>query len=119
MDEFGGTAGLVTLEDILEEIVGEIEDEHDTGQDQDITRLENGSFEVAGACPLEDLADELDLEIRQEEFETVGGMIYDMVGSVPTEGTSLSWENCKLKVLEVEGQRIKKILVTPPPGKNT
>ncbi len=119
MDEFGGTAGVVTLEDILEEIVGEIEDEHDLEKDRAVVRLENGTLEVSGAFPLEDLADELELEIRQEEFETVGGMIYDMVGSVPTEGTALTWENCKLKVLEVEGQRIKKVLVIPnvPPAR--
>jgi putative hemolysin len=114
MDEFGDTAGVVTLEDILEEIVGEIEDEHDPEQDQDIIRLQNGSLEVTGACPLEDLAEELDLEIDQDEFETVGGMIYDMVGSVPAEGSTLSWQNCKMKILEIEGQRIRKILVMPP-----
>jgi len=115
MDEFGGTSGLVTLEDILEEIVGEIEDEHDSEKEQAITRLDNGSLEVTGACPLEDLADELDIELHQDEFETVGGMIYDMVGSVPNEGTFLTWENCRLRVLEVNGQRINKVLVIPNP----
>jgi putative hemolysin len=115
IDEFGGTSGLVTLEDILEEIVGEIEDEHDSQKEQAITRLDNGSFEVSGACPLEDLADELDIELHQDEFETVGGMIYDMVGSVPTEGTFLTWENCRLRVLDVDGQRINKVLVIPNP----
>jgi CBS domain containing-hemolysin-like protein len=113
IDEFGGISGLVTLEDILEEIVGEIEDEHDPEQARDIMRLDNGSFEVSGACPLEDLAEELDIELQSDEFETVGGMIYDLVGSVPTEGISLSWENNKIKVLEVEGQRIVRVLVTP------
>jgi len=113
MDEFGGTAGIVTLEDILEEIVGEIEDEHNAAKDQDIVRLDNGSLEVSGACPLEDLAEALGVEMRQGEFETVGGMIYDMVGSVPVEGTFLTWENRKLRVVEVEGQRIKKVLVLP------
>jgi len=113
MDEFGGTAGVVTLEDILEEIVGEIEDEHDPEQDRDIVRLANGSLEVTGSCPLEDLAEELGFEIDQDEFETVGGMIYDMVGSVPSEGLSLAWKDCRLKVVEIDGQRIRKILVTP------
>jgi len=116
LDEFGGTAGVVTLEDILEEIVGDIEDEHDPEQGQDIIRLPNGVLEVSGSCPLEDLAEELGLELQQEEFETVGGMIYDMVGSVPSENTSLSWGNCRLKVLEVEGQRIKKVAVVPNQG---
>lgn len=114
VDEFGGTAGVVTLEDILEEIVGEIEDEHDPEQDRDIVRLPNGTLEVTGSCPLEDLVEELGFEIEQEEFETVGGMIYDMVGSVPSEGLSLSWRDCRLKVLEVDGQRIRKVLIMPP-----
>jgi len=114
VDEFGGTAGVVTLEDILEEIVGEIEDEHDPEQDQDIMRLPNGILEVTGSCPLEDLAEELGLEIEQDEFETVGGMIYDMVGSVPSEGLSLSWKDCRLIVTEIDGQRIRKIQVIPP-----
>ena len=114
IDEFGGTAGLVTLEDILEEIVGEIEDEHDPEQVADFQQLQNGSIEVDGMYSLEELAERLDIELDQEEFETVGGMIYDMVGSVPAEGTSLTWQHCKLKVLEVAGQRIVKVLVTPP-----
>jgi len=114
VDEFGGTAGVVTLEDILEEIVGEIEDEHDPEQNQDIMRLPNGILEVTGSCPLEDLAEELGLEIEQDEFETVGGMIYDMVGSVPSEGLSLSWKDCRLIVTEIDGQRIRKIQVIPP-----
>jgi len=113
MDEFGGTAGLVTLEDILEEIVGEIEDEHDTEQKPHIIRQKNGSFEVSGACPLEDLAEELGIETGREEFETVGGLIYDLVGSVPTEGTWVSWEKCRIKVQQIEGQRIRKVLVIP------
>ena len=113
IDEYGGTAGLVTLEDILEEIVGDIEDEDDTGSERPIVRLANGNLEVSGACPLEDLAEELGFDLEQEEFETVGGLIYDLVGSVPNEGIQLSWKNSRLRVLRVEGQRITKILVIP------
>jgi putative hemolysin len=118
IDEYGGTSGLVTLEDILEEIVGEIEDEHDPEQAKDIQQLTNGALEVDGTYPLEELADELDIELEQDEFETVGGMIYDKVGSVPTEGTAVTWENCKIKVLEVDGQRIARVLVIPPHTKS-
>lgn len=113
IDEFGGISGLVTLEDILEEIVGEIEDEHDPEQIRDIVRLENGNLEVSGTCPLEDLADEIGIELQQKDFETVGGMIYDQVGSVPKEGASLHWKNCKLTVKQLDGQRIVKVLVVP------
>ncbi|MEE9441651.1 MAG: hemolysin family protein [candidate division Zixibacteria bacterium] len=113
IDEFGGVSGLVTLEDILEEIVGEIEDEHDPEHVRDIVRLDNGNLEVSGTCPLEDLADELEIELQQKDFETVGGMIYDEVGSVPSEGASLHWKNCKLTVTQLDGQRIVRVLVIP------
>lgn len=113
VDEFGGTAGLITLEDILEEIVGDIQDEHDPSLQEDIVRRPGGALEVTGACSLEDLASELGFELEQEEFETVAGLIYDLVGSIPAEGTSLTWKTVRLKVLEVEGQRIKKVLAIP------
>ena len=113
VDEFGGTAGLITLEDILEEIVGDIQDEHDPDFQEDIIRLPGGNLEVSGACSLEDLADELDMELDQEEFETVAGLIYDLVGSIPAEGIDLTWKSARLKVLKVEGQQIKRVLVTP------
>jgi putative hemolysin len=116
MDEFGGTAGLVTLEDILEEIVGEIEDEHDPDKQQEIVLLPDGSLETTGTCPLEDVAEKLGLSVNFDDFETVGGMIYDRIGTVPTEGTFLSWENTKFRVLKVEGQRIIKVLITPSAG---
>jgi putative hemolysin len=113
VDEFGGTAGLITLEDILEEIVGDIQDEHDPDSREDIVRLAGGNLEVSGACSLEDLAQELDMELDQEEFETVAGLVYDLVGSIPAEGVALNWKNARLKVLKVEGQQIKKVLVIP------
>lgn len=114
VDEFGGTAGLVTMEDILEEIVGDIQDEYDPGGAPEIVRLGNGQLEVTGSCPLRDLAEALDLDSMPEEFETVGGLVYDLVGSIPVEGAILTWQNHILKVLSVEGQRIRKILVIPP-----
>jgi len=117
VDEFGGTAGLVTLEDILEEIVGEIEDEHSPAQPLDIVRLSDGSLEVSGACPLDDLAEALAVETEGDEFETVAGMIYDLVGSVPPQGIVLDWKNHRLTVLEVKGQRIARVHVDAAPPK--
>lgn len=111
IDEFGGTAGLVTLEDILEEIVGDIEDEDDNPHEIQITHLDNGNIEIAGSLSLDELAEELDIELDQDEFETVGGLIYDLAGSVPHEGDSFNWRNCRLRVMEMAGRRIMKILV--------
>ncbi|PKK84622.1 MAG: hypothetical protein CVT49_02035 [candidate division Zixibacteria bacterium HGW-Zixibacteria-1] len=105
VDEFGGTAGLVTLEDILEEIVGEIQDEHDF-ENEAIIRLSDNSIRVDPGLAIEKLAEEFDLDYDLGEFETVGGLIYDLVGSVPTAGTVLRWKDILLEVERTEGQRI-------------
>ncbi|MEW5924947.1 MAG: hemolysin family protein [Candidatus Zixiibacteriota bacterium] len=105
IDEFGGTAGLVTLEDILEEIVGEIQDEHDF-ESEAIIRLSDNSIRVDPGLAVEKLTEEFDLDYDLGEFETVGGLIYDLVGSVPTAGTMLRWKDILLEVERIEGQRI-------------
>jgi len=105
VDEYGGTSGLVTLEDILEEIVGEIQDEHDH-EIAPLKKLPDGSFRVNAGLSIEEFIDELNLEYETDEFETVGGMIYDLVGSVPTAGTTLRWKDVIFEVERVEGQRI-------------
>jgi putative hemolysin len=113
VDEFGGTAGLVTLEDILEEIVGEIEEEHEDG-DRQLEHRPDGLLEASGVMSLWDLADELDLDVETEEFKTVGGVIYDALGTVPSPGATIYWQGCRFHVLEMDGQRIARVLITPP-----
>ena len=105
VDEYGGTSGLVTLEDILEEIVGEIEDEHDFGPDP-VIHLPDNSLRVSGGVSVEELLEELKLDYETEEFETIGGLIYDLVGSVPKVGTTLKWKDLIFEVDKVDGQRI-------------
>jgi len=110
VDEYGGTSGLVTLEDILEEIFGEIQDEHDYEREQ-LERLPDNSFRVDARFSVEKLIDELDLDYETEEFETVGGLIYDLVGSVPSSGTTMKWKDIIFEVDKVEGQRIVSVKV--------
>jgi len=105
-DEYGGTAGLITLEDILEEIVGEIRDEHDY-EKEPLIRLSDNSYRVDASMLLEEFIDELELDYDTEEFETVGGLIYDLVGSVPSDGAKIKWKDVLFEVEQVEGQRIK------------
>jgi putative hemolysin len=118
VDEFGGTAGLVTLEDILEEIVGEIQDEYDM-EVPPIQKLNDRTYRVDANVSIENLNEELGIKIAQEGFETVGGFIYDLVGSVPEQGRVLEHKSAhvelKIVVEKVIGQRIKTVKVTLTP----
>jgi CBS domain containing-hemolysin-like protein len=115
VDEYGGTAGLVTMEDILEEIVGEIQDEYDK-ELPPIQKLDDKTYRVDGKVSIEELNDSLGTRIEEKGFETVGGFIYDLVGGVPEQGKALEYktEDCKLKlqVEKLEGQRIKTIKIS-------
>ncbi len=110
VDEFGGTAGLVTLEDILEEIVGEIEDEHD-GHRRAIEKISPDVIKADGVVSLYDIAAELDVEVPDEEFETVGGLIYDRVGGVPKIGQSFDEHGLRITIEKMDGQRIKRVRI--------
>ncbi len=110
VDEYGGTAGLVCLEDIIEEIIGEIEDEHDYAAPS-IVIGPDGSIIVAGQVSLEEITGHFDLKPFSEEFETVGGLIYDLVGGVPPEGKVLTRGPLRLTVIKMDGQRIAEIKV--------
>lgn len=108
VDEYGGTAGLVTLEDILEEIVGEIEDEYDL-DDPAIKKIDETHYIVKGSLPIYELNEELDLDLPEDEFETVGGVIYDIVGSLPEQGTTVDYQCLKFTANKIIGQRITRV----------
>lgn len=110
VDEYGGVAGLVTLEDILEEIFGEIQDEHDS-EEAEFRKIATNTYLVDAGLLVEDLQDYLDTDYPQEDYDTVGGLIYDLVGSVPREGHKIRWHNLVFDVEQVEGQRIMKVKV--------
>ncbi len=110
VDEYGGTAGLVTLEDLLEEIVGEIQDEYDT-EEKLIKMVDERIAEVSAKMNLHDLNEELNLKLPDGEFDTLGGFIYDLAGAVPKRGATLEYQGMKFVVLEVRGQRVSKVKV--------
>jgi CBS domain containing-hemolysin-like protein len=110
VDEYGGTAGLVTLEDLLEEIVGEIRDEDDVESDP-IVDEGNGTYVFSAKVSFDELRDRLDLEIESEGFETVGGYVLSRVGRVPSVGETLEIDGLMIEVLEAERRRIHKVRV--------
>lgn len=111
VDEHGTTAGLVTLEDLLEEIVGEIQDEYDD-EDPMYEALSDGSFLVHARLNIDTLNDILDLDITPDGFETVGGLVFNELGRVPEPGEAVPFRNFRILVREVEGQRIIKAVVS-------
>ena len=110
VDEFGGAAGFVTLEDILEEIVGDIQDEHDI-EEAEFIETGDHSYEIDAGLPLKELAEMLNLEHKSEEFETVAGLIYDLVGSVPEQGERIEWRGLVFTIKKLDGQRIERVQI--------
>ncbi len=111
IDEYGGTAGVVTIEDILEEIVGEIRDEYDQAEELDIQPGGNNEWIIAARANLGDVNDTLHVHFPLDEADTLGGFIYTQLGKVPLPGDEVHYENVLLKVINVAGRRIGKVRV--------
>jgi putative hemolysin len=112
VDEHGDTAGLVTMEDVLEEIVGEITDEFDV-EHREVERLPGGRLRVHGRTPIGDVSDILDVHFPDDEWDTVGGLIFNLLGRVPEGGETITSEGYDFTVERMEGQRIVSVLVAP------
>jgi CBS domain containing-hemolysin-like protein len=118
VDEYGGTAGLVTIEDLLEEIVGEIRDEDDV-ESEPVVDEGNGSFVFSARVGFDELRERLGLEVEPEGFETVGGYLLARLGRVPAVGETFELDGMAVDVLEAERRRIHKVRfrkLTPIPS---
>ena len=110
VDEYGGTAGLVTLEDLIEEIVGEIRDEYDV-EIEPIVEEGNGIFIVSGKVDIDKVAERLEVEIQRQGFETVGGYLLAQLGRVPAAGEVLDIDDLTVEVLEAERRRVHRVRI--------
>ena len=110
LDEYGSTAGLVTIEDLLEEIVGEIADEYDREEPQ-LEPVDANTYRVNGRVSIDDVNDLLDVELPHEEWDTVAGLMYGLLGAVPTQGETVNFDNLSFTAEVVQGRRISKILI--------
>jgi len=112
VDEHGDTAGLVTMEDVLEEIVGEITDEYDV-ETPDLEVLTDGGFRMPGKTPIDDVSEAAGVKFPDDDWETVGGLVFNLLGRVPDAGDSVESEGHVFTVERMEGQRIMSVCVRP------
>lgn len=115
LDEYGGTSGLVTLEDVLEEIVGEIEDEHDPTRPAEFQELGEGRLKIHGRFPLEELEERFGIALRSEQVETLGGYLSELAGRVPRQGDAFEAAGHRFTVSEADRRQVRWVLAEPLP----
>jgi putative hemolysin len=120
VDEYGTMAGIVTLEDLLEEIVGEIEDEFDL-PDESVERVNDTTIRIDGTFPIDDFNEQFGTKLPIEDFHTVAGFVFGLIGRAPEEGAEVEHHGVRFRVVEVEGSRIERLeveFVGPPAAEN-
>lgn len=110
IDEYGGTSGLLTIEDVIEEIVGDIEDEHDAPKEEDIQEVGDSQYELSGRAYLEDL-ESLGIQLDAEEVDTIGGYLSLEAGHVPEQGEIFEFDGWRFEVTEADVKQIRKVRV--------
>jgi CBS domain containing-hemolysin-like protein len=118
-DEYGSTSGLVTLEDLIEELVGDISDEYDRDEPE-MEPVGDGCYRVSGKISVDEVNELLDVELPDEEWDSVGGLLLDLYGTIPPEGEEIRFQGLVFKVEKVQGRRIAKVLISrdPEPSPN-
>jgi len=116
LDEYGGTAGIVTLEDILEELVGEITDEYEETPEETISYIDADTIEIDARTYVDDLNDEFEFGLPEDEdYDTVGGFVFTQLGYIPKAGETFEYENLKFTILSAETRKIKRIRIVRQP----
>jgi CBS domain containing-hemolysin-like protein len=116
VDEHGSTSGLVTLENLLEELVGNIADEHDVDEELEIERLADGTYRVDASVSIRELNDLLGTDFPRERWNTVGGLMFGVLGTIPTQGESVALDGWRFTAEKVQGRRVTTVLVRPDPA---
>jgi len=113
-DEYGSVTGIVSLEDLLEELVGEITDEYDT-EVPDMVEVGDGVYRVSGKTSIDDVNELLDSQLPDEEWDTVGGFVLELFGKIPDPGEETEYQDLRFKAEEVHGRRVATVLITRAP----
>jgi CBS domain containing-hemolysin-like protein len=111
VDEYGSTSGIVTLEDLLEELVGEITDEHEA-EKRDVEPLGDGRYRVDASLSIHELNEVLSAELPRERWNTVGGLMFSLLGAIPAEGQTVALQGFRFTAEKVEGRRVTIVLIT-------
>jgi magnesium and cobalt transporter len=114
VDEYGGVSGLVTIEDVIEQIIGEIDDEFDVEDDQDIRREGERQFSVRGGTRIAEFNQYFNVELPEQEFDTIAGLVMKQFGRMPRRGESVSLAGLELRVMRADRRRIDTLRVTIP-----
>lgn len=118
VDEYGGTSGLLTMEDIIEEIMGDISDEHDL-KIEDIRQIDKDTYEINGKLGLENIEEMFNITFSNtNDHVTIGGYVFGLLGRLPVVKDRISDENCEFEVLEMDGARIQKLRIITHQNKN-
>ncbi len=115
IDEYGGIAGLITIEDVLEEIVGEIEDETDIEEEQYIKKGDNNEHLVEALTPIEDFNEHFDTRFSDEEFDTIGGLVINAFGRLPSANQTIRLDRFEFTVIDADERRLNSLAVKPAP----
>ena len=122
IDEYGETSGIITIEDLLEQIVGNIYDEFDPEEPEDIVRIHDNLWRVSGSTRVEDLAEALDMELPEDEdYDTVGGMVFSCLHTIPQDGETLEVDvnGLRIHVKHIEDRRVEEALVEKLPQEDS
>ena len=114
IDEYGSVTGIVSLEDLLEELVGEITDEYDV-EEPEMVELGDGVYRVSGKTSIDDVNELLDVELPDEEWDTVGGLVLDIFGKIPDAGDEQEFQGLRFRAAEVQGRRVATVVISRVP----
>ena len=117
VDEYGGVDGIVTLEDVLEQIVGDIHDEFDSEELPELQKIKDNFYEVDSRMTLSDFNSELKLELPEDEFDTIGGYVFDLFGKIPAQNEEIRENGITYKIKAIKGTIVNRIIVMLPPDK--